>query len=147
VKGLASLPEDFLAAAGYVAVARADLDKGFLLSACLTAQKAGEVALQSWLRTQGLSADAEGMPVLLAGMPGRTPELESAAARLERFRMDMHSPYRSAAGPDPDATREEAALCCVAAEAIVRHVRSLFGPGVEQRPGANTPESPRRAAP
>ncbi len=120
------LPEDFLAARGYLAVAWGDREKGFFWSACLTAQKAGEVALQSYIRSQGMSALGEGMPVLLAEVPGRTPELERAAAELERFRMDMHSPYRSFAGPDPDPTSEAAALCCGAAEAIVGHVETLF---------------------
>jgi HEPN domain-containing protein len=120
------LPEDFLAARGYLAVAHGDLEKGFHWSACLTAQKAGEVALQAYVRSQGMAAALEGMPVLLAEVPGRTPELEHAARTLERFRMDMVSPYRSSGGPEADPTAEAAADCCLAAEAIVAHVERLF---------------------
>jgi HEPN domain-containing protein len=123
---MTDLPEDFLAARGYLAVAWRDREKGFFWSACLTAQKAGEAALQSYIRSQGMSAVAEGMPVLLAEVPGRTSELERAAADLERFRMDMHSPYRSFTGPEPEPTAEAATSCCRAAEAIVGHVETLF---------------------
>jgi HEPN domain-containing protein len=126
---MSELPDDFLAARGYLSVARGDREKGFFWSACLTAQKAGEAALQAYVRSQGMRADADSMPVLVAEVPGRTPDLERAAALLERFRMDMVSPYRSFAGPDPDPTAEAAALCCQAAEAIVAHVAALFGSG------------------
>lgn len=133
------LPDEFVAARGYLSVARGDLEKGFFWSACLTAQKAGEVALQSYVRSQGMSALGEGMPVLLAAVPGRTAELDRAAAELERFRMDMHSPYRSFAGPDPDPTPEAAVVCLGAAAAIVDHVESLFaGVGPRVRPAAES---------
>lgn len=121
-----TLPEDFLAARGYLAVAASDREKGFYLSACLTAQKAAEVALQSYIRTRGMAAYPESMAVLLAGIPGRTPELESAGAELERFRVDMTSPYRSAPGPQPDPTLEAAVACGAAARTIVAHVETLF---------------------
>jgi HEPN domain-containing protein len=140
------LPEDFVAARGYLSVARGDLAKGFFWSACLTAQKAGEVALQSYIRSRGMSALGEGMPVLLAELPSRTAALEGAAALLERFRMDMHSPYRSFAGPDPDPTPEAASNCCRAAESLVDHVESLFaaagpqgGAGASGEPAACGP--------
>lgn len=120
------LPEDFLAARGYLAVARDDRAKGFYLSACLTAQKAAEIALQSYIRLQGMAVYPESMQVLLAGVPGRTAELERAGAELERFRVDMSSPYRSAPGPDPDPTSEAALACCAAADAVVAHVGRLF---------------------
>jgi HEPN domain-containing protein len=122
----ADVPEDFRAARGYLLVARSDREKGFYLSSCLTAQKAAEVALQSYLMVQGMQAQAESMPVLLASVPGATPELERASLELERFRVDMTSPYRSAPGPEPDPTLEAALACCAAAEAIVAHVEGLF---------------------
>ena len=121
-----NLPPDLLAARGYLAVARGDRDKGFYLSACLTAQKSAEVALQSYIRVLGMDASAESLPVLLAGLPGRTSELERASVELDRFRMNMYAPYRSASDPVPDATPEAAAACCSAAEAIVAHVDRLF---------------------
>ncbi|MFN2433002.1 MAG: HEPN domain-containing protein [Gemmatimonadota bacterium] len=124
--GTPRVPDDVRAARGYLEVARADRDKGFDLSACLTAQKAAEVALQSWLGGRGMDAAADDLPSLLAGVPGRTPELERAAAALERFRVDMVSPYRSAAGPQPEPTPEAAASCCEAAAAVVAHVEGLF---------------------
>ena len=122
-----------------------DREKGFFWSACLTAQKAGEVALQSYIRSQGMSALGEGMPVLLAEVPGTTPALERAATELERFRMDMHSPYRSFAGPDPDPTAEAAASCCRAAEEIVAHVEALFAPAPPPS-GAGGPAEPGSGA-
>jgi HEPN domain-containing protein len=121
-----SLPRDFLAARGYLEVARGDRDKGFYLSACLTAQKAAEVALQSYVLALGMDARTESLPLLLAGVPGRTPALERAGTELERFRVDMSSPYRSAPGPDPAPTPLAAAGCCEAAEAIVGHIARLF---------------------
>ncbi len=127
-----TLPADYLAAREYLATAREDMAKGFHPSACLTAQKAAEVALQSWLRTRGLSASGADLPGLLAAVPGRTPELEAGAAELERFRIDMSSPYRSAPGPEPEATADAALVCCVAAGAIVAHVERLFAEAGEQ---------------
>jgi HEPN domain-containing protein len=126
-------------------VARADRDKGFHLSACLTAQKAAEAALQSWLLRQGMDAGADSLPALLGGVPGRTSDLDRAGAELERFRMDMGSPYRSAPGPEPDATPAAALACCLAAKVIVLHVEALFasaagaGPAAPRAGGAPTP--------
>lgn len=119
-------PEDFVAARGYLEVARGDCEKTFYLSACLTAQKAAEVALQSYLGSRGMDAQAGSLPALLASVPGRTPALEAACLRLERFRMDLISPYRSAPGPEPDATLEAARDCCAAAKEVVAYVERLF---------------------
>jgi HEPN domain-containing protein len=120
------LPVDFLAARSYLAVARSDQEKRFYLSSCLTAQKAAEVALQSYIRTRGMNAGAESLPVLLASVPGKTAELERASKELERFRIDMSSPYRSYQGPEPEPTLDAAIACCEAAAAIVAHVEVLF---------------------
>jgi HEPN domain-containing protein len=122
----AALPLDFLAAREYLEVARADQEKRFYLSSCLTAQKAAEVALQSYIRTRGMDASTETLPLLLSSVPGRTPELDRACAELERFRVDMASPYRSYQGPEPEPTSEAATACCSAAAAIVAHVETLF---------------------
>ena len=120
-------PPDVDVAAGYLESAREDRRKGFDLSACLTAQKAAELALQAYARSRGLDATVDTLPGLLACVPGgREPALERAAAELERFRMDPSSAYRSA-GPLPDATPTAADACCAAAATILAHVRTLFG--------------------
>ena len=124
--------EHVRAARGYLDVARGDSRKGFFHSACLTAQKAAEVALQAWVASRGMSGGAEGLPVLLAAAGGGPEELRRAALALERVRMDMHSPYRSFSGPDPDPTPEAARACCAAAEALVAHVELLFARGAAE---------------
>lgn len=121
--------EELAASRRWIDVARADRERGFHLSSCLTAQKAAEAALQGWLRTQGLDAAGSGLPELLACVPGALPALAAAGARLERYRLDTASAWRSSRDASTVADDEAALACCVDAEAVLAHVeRLLAGP-------------------
>ena len=127
MSGRASGGADEIAASRrWIGVARADRERGFHLSACLTAQKAAEAALQGWLRMRGLDAAGSGLPELLACVPGALPGLAGAGARLERYRLDTASAWRSSAEASTAADDDAALACCADAEAVLAHVERLL---------------------
>jgi HEPN domain-containing protein len=118
--------EEIAASRRWIAVARADRERGFHLSACLTAQKAAEAALQGWLRMRGLDAAGSALPELLACVPGALPALAGAGARLERYRLDTASAWRSSPDASTAADDTSALACCADAEAVLAHVDRLL---------------------
>lgn len=101
-------PDILLAAARRIlGDAAADLDRGYHLSACVSAQRAAVLATEAWLRSLGQPMVSASVHENVCLAPDAGPEAHEAARLLDRHRMEEGSPHRSAHDPgDPEAEAE-----------------------------------------
>lgn len=97
-----------------------DLERGHWLSACVSAQRAGLMATESWLRAEGQPVVSPSVHENVCLSPAAGREVREAAALLDRHRMEEGYPHRSAAAhEDP---RLEAPGAIVAGRVVLAFV-------------------------
>ena len=116
-------PDTLLAAARRIlGDATADLDRGYRLSACVSAHRAGVLATEAWLRSLGQPAVSASVLENVCLAPDADPAAREAARLLDRHRMEEGSPHRSA--PDPGDPDTEAEAVVAAGRTILAFVES-----------------------
>lgn len=104
-----SSTDDLLSAARRIlADAANDLDRGYWLSACVSAHRAAVLATEAWLRARGQPAISGSVHENVCLAPDAGAGLREAARLLDRHRMEEGSPHRSAPEPgDPELEAHE----------------------------------------
>lgn len=90
--------------------AAADLDRGYRLSACVSAHRAAVLATEAWLRSLGQPAVSASVLENVGLAPDADPGAREAARLLDRHRMEEGSPHRSAHEPGDPETEAEAVV-------------------------------------
>ena len=104
-------PDTLLAAARRIlGDATADLDRGYRLSACVSAHRAGVLATEAWLRSLGQPVVSARVHENVCLAPDADPGTREAARLLDRHRMEEGAPHRSAQEPGDPASEAEAVV-------------------------------------
>ena len=92
------------AARRILAEAARDLERGFLESACVSAQRGAVLATEAWLRRQGQTHVSGSVHENVSLSPAAGPDVREAALRLDRHQLEEGYPHRSATPADDLAT-------------------------------------------
>jgi HEPN domain-containing protein len=110
------------AARRIIDAAAADLDRGYRLSACVSAQRAAVLATEGWLRSRGQATVSASVHENVCLAPDAGSETREAARLLDRHRMEEGSPHRAARDPGDPETEAEAVVA--AARTILAFVEA-----------------------
>ena len=119
-------PDVLLAAARRIlGDAAADLERGYRLSACVSANRSAVLATEAWLRARGQSTVSASVHENVCLAPDAGPATREAARLVDRHRMEEGSPHRSAQDPGDPETEAEAVVA--AGHVILAFVESRLG--------------------
>lgn len=102
-----------------------DLERGYRMSACVSAHRAAVLATEAWLRARGQPTVSGSVYENVCLAPDAGPEPREAARLLDRHRMEEGSAHRSAHEPGDPETEAEAVLA--AGRAILAFVEIRLG--------------------